>query len=76
MINSIYCGSPTDDLVPAWREVSQLADGHFATIDHDGTVVITSPFDDRLAELSASLNTTYVMWRRTCADDKNPRTEQ
>lgn len=61
MINSIYCGAPTDAEAPAWREVSQLADGHFATIDHDnGTVVITSPFDDRLAELSAALNVTYL----------------
>ncbi len=61
MVNPIYCGSPTDNLAPAWREIATLADGHFASIDHNqGTVVVSTPHDDRLAELSATINTTYI----------------
>jgi hypothetical protein len=61
MVNAIYCGNPGDDIAPAWREVALLADGHFAAIDHDhGTVVVETPFDTELAELSAVVNETYI----------------
>ncbi|UCD76089.1 MAG: VWA domain-containing protein [Phycisphaerales bacterium] len=61
MINSIYCGPATDFIAPGWAEVAKLADGHFASIDHNnGTVVMSTPFDDELASLSAGLNGTYI----------------
>jgi hypothetical protein len=61
MVNAIYCGNPMDDIAPGWREVASLADGQFASIDQDhGTIVITTPFDDQLAALSAEINTTYI----------------
>jgi hypothetical protein len=61
MVNAIYCGPESDGIAPAWREVALLADGHFASIDHNnGTIVVSTPFDDELATLSASLNETYV----------------
>jgi hypothetical protein len=61
MINSIYCGNPADEIAPAWKEVSQLADGHFAAIDqNNGTIVVSTPFDADLVTLSSSLNTTYI----------------
>lgn len=61
MVNSIYCGNAADGIAPGWKEVATLADGHFAAIDHEnGTIVISTPFDDELATLSASLNTTYI----------------
>ncbi|MFO0828223.1 MAG: vWA domain-containing protein [Phycisphaerales bacterium] len=61
VVNSIYCGGPTDDVAPGWKNVAQLADGHFATIDKDnGTVVVATPYDAELVELSAKLNTTYI----------------
>lgn len=61
MVNALYCGSPEDDVAPGWREVARLADGRYASIDHDhGTIVIPSPFDDRLAELNSALNETYL----------------
>lgn len=61
LVNSIYCGPETDELAPAWRDVARLADGRFASIDKDnGTVVITTPFDDQLGALSTDLNTTYL----------------
>jgi hypothetical protein len=63
MVNSIYCGDAMDQLAPAWREVSLLADGHFSSIDqNNGMVVIDTPFDDELSALTASVNGTYVPW--------------
>jgi hypothetical protein len=61
MVNSIYCGDISDNIAPAWREVATLSDGHFAAIDHNhGTIVITTPYDDELAKLSAAINKTYL----------------
>ncbi len=61
MIDSIYCGPAEDDIAQNWRRVAQLADGHFASIDHNqGTVVIDTPFDAQLGALSAALNATYI----------------
>jgi hypothetical protein len=61
MVNAIYCGPVGDTIAPGWREVSQLADGQFATIDHDhGTVVVETPFDEELSALSSAVNETYI----------------
>ncbi len=61
LVNSIYCGPIGDNLAPAWKEVSQLADGQFAAIDQDkGTVIVQTPFDDQLLSLNGALNATYV----------------
>jgi hypothetical protein len=61
MINSIYCGPAMDRIAPGWREVARLADGQFASIDQDhGTIVVESPFDEQLGELSSAINTTYI----------------
>jgi hypothetical protein len=60
VVNTIYCGSPTDQIAPGWRDVAKLADGQFAAIEKDDAVVIATPFDEQLAALSASINTTYV----------------
>lgn len=60
VVNSIYCGSPTDGLAPAWREVAQRADGQFAAIEKDDAIVIVTPFDEQLTALSTALNATYV----------------
>ncbi len=68
VVNSIYCGSPTDPLAAAWQDVAKRADGHFASIDqNNGTVVIATPFDDDLVTLSAKLNETYLAYGETGA---------
>lgn len=79
VVNSIYCGGAADELAPAWREVAQLADGQFAAIEQDRSVVITTPFDQQLADLSVVINTTYVpfgkagsaQWANQAAQDGN-----
>ncbi len=61
VVHSIYCGASSDSEAGGWREVARNADGQFATIDQDdGTVVIATPFDDRLGRLSEELNATYI----------------
>lgn len=60
MVNAIYCGDANDGIAPAWRDVAKLADGEFAAIDQNQNEVIPTPHDSKLAELSASLNRTYV----------------
>jgi hypothetical protein len=79
MVNSIYCtrNEPVE-IAQGWKEVALLADGHYAAIDQNrGTVVIATPFDGKLSELSVTLNKTYVPWgkrglegqaRQTAAD--------
>ncbi len=61
IVNSIYCGSPTDPIAPGWQELAKCAEGEFAAIDQDRRApVCATPYDDLLAKLSASLNTTYL----------------
>jgi len=61
LVNSIYCGDPNHGDAAAWQEVARLADGQYMAIDQDhGTVAVATPFDERIAALSASLNTTYI----------------
>lgn len=62
VVNAIYCQRNEDASIEAgWAEVARAADGHFARIDADeGTVVIDTPFDAQLADLSTALNGTYV----------------
>ncbi len=61
VVNSIYCGMPSDSLAPAWREVATLADGHFASIDQSlGATAIATPFDEELTSLSSAINATYL----------------
>lgn len=64
VVNTIFCGSPVHADAAGWREVSKLADGQFATIQKDDAVVITTPLDAALAELSAAINTTYLAYGR------------
>lgn len=80
MINSIYCGDEGDAIAQGWRQVSLLADGHFAAIDHEsGPVTILTPFDEAMTALSANLNETYLPYGRSgeafasnqIAQDKN-----
>jgi hypothetical protein len=65
IVDTICCGSPTDGIAPGWRDVARAADGQFASIDqNNGIVVICTPFDQKLADLSGAINKTYVAFGR------------
>lgn len=62
-INAIYCvyGDDDSEVLPGWRELAGAGNGEFAMIDQDnGTVVIATPYDEKLIALSAELNKTYI----------------
>ncbi len=61
VINSIYCGNPYDAIAPGWKNVADIANGHYAAIDqNEGTIIITTPYDSELAKLSLDINVTYI----------------
>ncbi len=65
VINTIYCGNPAHPEANDWRKIATAADGQFASIDQNsGTVVISTPFDRKLGELSAAINSTYLAYGR------------
>ncbi len=64
-VNAIFCGPQTNLDAPTWREVASGGRGLFAAIDHNhGTIVLRTPYDAKLAALSAKLNATYVAYGR------------
>jgi hypothetical protein len=61
IINAIRCGWDHDAEV-AWQQIASLAHGQFSTIQQDGGVQqIATPYDDKLAELSARIDSTTVI---------------
>lgn len=62
MVNAIYCGDYDYQIAHGtWQEFAKLADGSYMEIaGQGGAVVIATPFDQQLADLSGKLNTTYV----------------
>jgi hypothetical protein len=64
IVNSIYCGPAADGIAPGWQALAEQGGGKFASIDQNkaSQVVIATPFDKELAELSGKLNTTYVAY--------------
>ncbi|MDB5323772.1 MAG: von Willebrand factor type domain protein [Phycisphaerales bacterium] len=62
VVNAIYCGDyDYATAPPTWKEFAKLADGSYMEIaGQGGAVVVATPFDQELTELSGKLNTTYV----------------
>ena len=77
LVNSIFCGAPTDPIAVAWGDVARLADGKFLCIDQSqGALVAETPFDKELAELSATINTTYLACGTAGREAARNQTEQ
>lgn len=61
MVNAIFCGAESEGRQTGWADVARWTDGKYAAIDQDGgTVVIETPVDKKLAELSTAFNATYL----------------
>ena len=61
IINTIRCGWDHDAEV-AWQQIASLGHGQFSTIQQDGGVQqIATPYDDKLAEISARIDGTTVI---------------
>lgn len=60
-VQAIFCGPEGHEDAASWKELAELAEGQFASIDlQAGTVAVETPFDARLAELSTAINETFV----------------
>ncbi|HEB51684.1 MAG TPA: VWA domain-containing protein [bacterium] len=64
LVNTIYCGPQQKPEADGWRQVARRADGSFSAIEQDEQLVIATPFDKRLQELSTQWNATYVYYGR------------
>jgi hypothetical protein len=61
VINPIFCGPLVHRDARDWKDFTTLSGGRFTNIDQQrGVLVIATPQDKQLAELSAKLNTTYL----------------
>jgi len=61
ILNTIRCGEDAATEV-AWQQIASLAHGQFSTIRQDGGVQqIATPYDDKLAELSARIDSAAVI---------------
>ncbi len=61
-INTIRCGTDLDT-ERAWRQVASIGHGEFSTIRQDGGVQqVATPYDDKLAKLSATIDSTAVIY--------------
>jgi DNA-binding transcriptional MerR regulator len=64
IVNTIFCGPVNNPQSADWKEFAKLAEGRFASIDQNQNVLasIQTPHDKALNELSAKLNSTYVVY--------------
>jgi von Willebrand factor type A domain len=61
IINTIRCGWDHDTEV-AWQQIAALGHGQFSTIQQDGGVQqVATPYDDKLAEISARIDGATVI---------------
>jgi Mg-chelatase subunit ChlD len=62
IVNTIQCGEHQDTILP-WQQIAQLAGGRYFQVEQSGSAVaVATPFDDRIAALSRSLDETRVYY--------------
>ncbi len=78
VINTIYCGNESDNIVAGWREFAAMTNGLFASIDQDAAAVanIATPMDEELLKLNQELNSTYVAYGKDGDERKANQIEQ
>ncbi len=62
VINTIQCGAMAET-TPVWRQIAGLAEGRFFQVAQAGSAVLyDTPYDDRIAALSAELDATRIYY--------------
>ena len=62
VVNAIQCGNDDSALAP-WQRIARLGDGRYFQVDQAGSAVaVATPFDEKMAELSAQLDETRLYY--------------
>lgn len=62
VINTVQCGD-VPETTPVWREIARLAEGSYVALAQDGNMqTVATPYDDEIAEVSASIGRTLVAY--------------
>jgi hypothetical protein len=62
IVNTIRCGEAMETQ-QAWQQIAMLGNGEFSTIEQNGGVQqVATPYDQKLAELSHTVDTTAVIY--------------
>ncbi len=80
VVNTIQCGGMSTTVAP-WTQIASLGQGNFFQVDQaGGAVAYTTPYDDKIAQLSAQIDATRLyygtveekarMKRKVAATDK------
>ncbi len=68
VVNTIFCGNRREGIDTSWKDGALLAKGEYLHIDHNKVSVYQkAPQDDRISQLNAELNDTYVSYGAQCA---------
>ena len=63
VISTVYCGRDEEGQATGWLHAAHLSGGDYAVIDHDRVLIdIRCPQDERLHQLNARLNGTYLSY--------------
>jgi hypothetical protein len=63
IVNTIYCGNPSNQESSSWVKGAQLAEGSFMAINHNHRLVdMKTPYDQRIQSLGSQLNKTYMAY--------------
>ncbi|MDN4165062.1 hypothetical protein QWY31_06085 [Cytophagales bacterium LB-30] len=77
VVNTIFCGDYQEGINTAWKAGADLALGTYMSIDSDRkTVFISTPYDDKIAQLNQQLNNTYVYYGKEGVSKKSKQIEQ
>jgi len=62
-INTIYCGNYDEGVNTQWQKGAFLAEGKYMNIDmNQKTIYVETPYDQKIADLNADLNKTYITY--------------
>jgi hypothetical protein len=76
-VNTIHAGSYEEGSQGGWRDGALLAGGNYMSIDHNYQIAhVVAPQDQKLAELNAKLNETYIPYGAQGAAAASRQAEQ
>jgi Mg-chelatase subunit ChlD len=73
VVNAIQSGQ-VGGTTPAWQQIARLGDGQYFQVEQAGSAVaIATPFDEKIAELSAKMDDTRIYYGTAAEQEKQRR---